>query len=96
MKSSSTRRTIVAAAGVFALAVPLAACSGSGGGGDGGGKTEITYLTQSDANNTAQAKALIEAFEKENPDITVKMNTQPGGTEGDNLMKTKLSTGSDG
>jgi len=95
MKSSSTRRTIVAAVGAFALAVPLAACSGDGGGGgDSGGKTEITYLTQSDENNTNQGKALIEAFEEANPDVTVKLETQPGGTEGDNLMKTKLSTGS--
>ena len=76
------------------LAVPLAACSGGGGGGSSDGAVEISYLTQSDENNTNQAKALIEAFEAANPDITVKLETQPGGTEGDNLMKTKLSTGS--
>src|SRR6478609_4207740 len=95
MNSTPTRRVLIAATAVAALALPLAACSGGGGGGGSSdGKTEISYLTQSDDNNTNQAKALIAAFEKANPDITVKLDTQPGGTEGDNLMKTKLSTGS--
>ncbi|MBW9094359.1 carbohydrate ABC transporter substrate-binding protein [Microbacterium jejuense] len=93
MKSSPTRRMLLAGAGIAALALPLAACSG-GGGGSSDGKIEISYLTQSDDANTNQAKALIAAFEKANPDITVKLETQPGGTEGDNLMKTKLSTDS--
>ena len=92
MKSSPTRRVLLAGAGIVALAMPLAACSGGGGSSDG--KVEISYLTQSDDSNTNQAKALIAAFEKANPDITVKLETQPGGTEGDNLMKTKLSTDS--
>jgi raffinose/stachyose/melibiose transport system substrate-binding protein len=93
MNSSPTRRALVAATAVAALALPLAACS-AGGGDSSGGKTEISYLTQSDPDPTNQAKKLIAAFEKANPDITVKLETQPGGTEGDNLMKTKLSTGS--
>jgi len=83
---------VVAVAAMSGLA--LAACSAGGGGDSGDGAVEISYLTQSDDNNTNQAKALIEAFEAANPDITVKLETQPGGTEGDNLMKTKLSTGS--
>src|SRR6478609_7335640 len=77
MKSSPTRRVLTATAAVAALAIPLAACSGGGGGSDTGGKTEITYLSQNDELNTSQAKALIEAFEKKNPDITVKLDTQP-------------------
>ena len=49
MKNSLSRRVLTVSAGVIALALPLAACSG-GGSGDAsdGGKTEITYLTQSD------------------------------------------------
>ena len=76
----------------MALALPLAACSG-GGGESADGSVEITYLTQNAEANVAAAEALIEAFEAENPDITVKLETQPAGTEGDNLIKTKLSTG---
>ena len=41
----------------------------------------------------ASAKALIEAFKAANPDITIKMETRPGGSEGDNLVKTRLATG---
>ncbi|MFT3797459.1 ABC transporter substrate-binding protein [Microbacterium sp.] len=93
MKNSTSRRMLVAAAGIAALALPLAACSGNGGG-SSDGKIEISYLTQNDDASQTQAKALIAAFEKANPDITVKLDTQPSGTEGDNLMKTKLSTGS--
>jgi raffinose/stachyose/melibiose transport system substrate-binding protein len=93
MNSSPMRRVLLATAGIAALALPLAACSGSSGG-SSGGKVQITYLTQNDDANTKQAKDLIAAFEKANPNITVKLDTQPGGTEGDNLMKTKLSTGS--
>ncbi len=93
MKNSLSRRVLTVSAGVIALALPLAACS-AGGSGDAsdGGKTEITYLTQSDDANANAAKALIAAFEKANPDIKVELVTQPAGTEGDNLMKTKLST----
>src|SRR4029453_14377141 len=93
MKSTPTRRVLAAVAGVVAIAIPLAACSG-GGGGSTGGTTEITYLSQNDELNTTQAKALIAPFEKKYPDIKVKLDTQPAGTGGANLMKTKLSTGS--
>ncbi len=41
----------------------------------------------------ASAKALIEAFQAANPGITVKTETRPGGSEGDNLVKTRLATG---
>ena len=92
MKSIRTRRLLVATTGIAALALPLAACSGGDGGG-GDGTVEISFLTQNTGTNVEVAEALIEAFEAENPDITVRLETQPAGTEGDNLMKTKLATG---
>ncbi|MFK4762501.1 ABC transporter substrate-binding protein [Microbacterium sp. ZW T5_45] len=92
MNSTRTRRVLVAAAGVAALALPLAACS-TGGGGSSDGKTEITFLVPNSGTNVESAEAMIAAFEKENDDITVKVESQPAGTEGDNLMKTKLATG---
>ena len=33
------------------------------------------------------------AFEAENPDIKIEIETHPGGGEGDNLVKTRLATG---
>jgi raffinose/stachyose/melibiose transport system substrate-binding protein len=41
----------------------------------------------------ASAKAVIDAFQAANPNITVKPDTRPAGSEGDNLVKTRLSTG---
>ena len=41
----------------------------------------------------ASAKAVIEAFQAANPNITIKHDTRPGGSEGDNLVKTRLATG---
>ncbi len=35
----------------------------------------------------------MDAFEKANPGITVKVETRPGGGDGDNIVKTRLSTG---
>ncbi|WP_243231752.1 ABC transporter substrate-binding protein [Microbacterium sp. CIAB417] len=93
MDSTRTRRVLLAAAGVAALALPLAACSTGDGGGSGDGKVEISFLTGNTGTNVEVAEALIDAFEDENPDITVKLESQPAGTEGDNLMKTKLATG---
>ncbi|MDQ0644181.1 ABC transporter substrate-binding protein [Microbacterium murale] len=92
MNSTRTRRVLLAAVGVAALALPLAACS-SGGDGGGEGGTEITFLVPNAGTNVESAEAMIAAFEDENPDITVKVESQPAGTEGDNLMKTKLATG---
>ncbi len=92
MAWKNARRAWLAAAALGAAAsVLLAGCSGGGGSSDG--KTQITWLVQNDETTVAMANAMIAAFEKANTDVTVKLETQPAGTEGDNLMKTKLSTG---
>ena len=83
---------------VAALSLGLSSCSvgeiGGDTGGDEGGTTEITYLI-GDAGGTAleYAEALTTKFNEMNPDIKASVETQPTGTEGDNLMKTKLATG---
>ena len=67
---------------------------GDSGSGGSAGTTEISFLYQNDSATQALGKALIDGVrEAENPDIKVTSETQPGGTDGDNLMKTKLSTG---
>jgi raffinose/stachyose/melibiose transport system substrate-binding protein len=88
-----TLRTVGAVAGIALFGVPIAACSSGGGGGGGDGTTSISYLTQSDQLSVDAATELVAAFEKEHPEIKVTIDTQPAGTEGDNLTKTKLSTG---
>jgi len=55
--------------------------------------TTITFLTGATDTDVASAKAVISAFTAANPNITVKHDTRPGGSEGDNLVKTRLATG---
>lgn len=90
MTTHRSRGTALALVGVAALTLPLAACSTNG---DSSGDVEISLLMPMAEDDTTAADALIAAFEDENPGITVKLETQPAGTEGDNLTKTKLSTG---
>jgi raffinose/stachyose/melibiose transport system substrate-binding protein len=66
--------------------------SDEGAGGEAGAVT-ITLLTGAQDTEVASAKAVIEAFQAANPGITVKHDTRPGGSEGDNLVKTRLATG---
>ena len=67
--------------------------SGEGGEGGEAGATTITFLTGSTDNEVAGAKAVIQAFQSANPNITITHETRPGGSEGDNLVKTRLATG---
>ncbi|ACQ81865.1 extracellular solute-binding protein family 1 [Beutenbergia cavernae DSM 12333] len=78
-------------------ALVLAGCS-SGGGGGGGGEGEdeavsITVLVGNTETDLLVNEALVEAFTAEHPNIEVELETRPGGTEGDNIVKTRLSTG---
>ena len=59
----------------------------------GGEVTTIKFLHTNDATNTALAKALSEAFNASQTKYKVTLESRPGGTEGDNLVKTRLSTG---
>lgn len=91
--SISHRRPRRHGAALAAAAVPLLALAGCSSSGAADGTTEITFLTTNDAPNPEVADALVEAFEAENPDVSVTVEIRPGGTEGDNLIKTRLSTG---
>ena len=93
LSRTRVRHTATAIAGTAIIAMSLTACSGGGGGDSGAdGNVEIEWLVQSGEPTPTMANAMIEAFEAENEGITVTLQTQPGGTEGDNLMKTKLAT----
>ena len=98
MKFTTTaRRGVALVAAGTAAALMFAGCSagslGSSSGGGSAGATEITLLHANGDTDVASAKALIAAFQAANPNITVKTETRPGGSEGDNLVKTKLATG---
>lgn len=53
----------------------------------------LTYYIDDNPTNVATAEQLKSAFEAENPDIVIEIETHPGGGEGDNLVKTRLATG---
>ncbi|MFF3503322.1 ABC transporter substrate-binding protein [Streptomyces sp. NPDC003247] len=70
----------------------LAGCASPSGSSDGDGSS-LTFLIGNDASEVAMAKSEVAAFEAANPDIHIDIQTRPAGTEGDNAVKTKLSTG---
>lgn len=84
-------RGVAGVVGLTLLAATLTACSGTAGKATDS-KVEISFLVQNDATTSALGADLVSVFEKQYPNITVKLDTQPAGSEGDNLMKTKLST----
>src|SRR4051812_23212834 len=100
-------RAAVAVGGTALLVASLTGCSGglggSSGGGGGGDNSSSSKLTGpvtikllaggNDPVATATAKAYAAGFHKAEPKVTVKVDTRPGGTDGDNLIKTRLSTG---
>ena len=58
-----------------------------------GGAVEITFLIDNDEQTVKEAEQLAKDSTAKNPNITIKLETRPEGTEGDNIVKTRLSTG---
>ncbi len=52
----------------------------------------LVYLVDESQTSLEVARALIDAFSAQNPDVTITIESRPGGTEGDNLVKTRLAT----
>ncbi len=86
---------LVAVAGSLALSTACSAGSlRSGGDTDSsGGKVTLNFLVDNGDATVKMSQQLAKDFMAANPNITVKVDTRPGGTEGDNLVKTRLSTG---
>jgi raffinose/stachyose/melibiose transport system substrate-binding protein len=91
-----TYRTLGAVLTALAM-VSLTSCgSGSSSGSSGsagGGTVTLSFLMGNDQSTVATTKALADAFMQANPTIKIKTDIIPGGSEGDNIVKTKLSTG---
>lgn len=78
-----------------ALLVILTGCSAGslGSTGDSKGKVSLTFLVDNAEQTVATGNQLVKDFTAKNPDITIKVETRPQGTDGDNLIKTRLATG---
>ncbi len=93
MTARPARRAALAiAASGAALSLTLAGCA-AGGGAAEGGVTELSMLIDDTDVTIRTAEALVAAFEAQNDDITIDLETRPGGAEGDNIVKTRLATG---
>ncbi|WP_220092942.1 ABC transporter substrate-binding protein [Actinomyces sp. Z5] len=90
----SIRKSVaVLAAVTLTGALGLSAC-GSGSGGDSAdGVTELSIYIDSDPSSIALWDPLVESFNSSHEDIQISYETHPSGSEGDNLIKTRLSTG---
>lgn len=53
----------------------------------------LTYLVDDSQNSQDMAKALVAAYTALHPNVTITIESRPGGTEGDNIVKTRLATG---
>lgn len=54
---------------------------------------ELSMLVGSNPDTVAIAEALTAAYTEQNPDVTFDIEIRPGGSEGDNIVKTRLATG---
>jgi ABC-type sugar transport system, periplasmic component len=88
---STPRRTrvFVSAAIVASAALVLGGCS-AGGGGDENVTLSILVDNTDTTINTVQA--LADAFTAANPNIKVELEERPQGSEGDNVVRTRLQT----
>lgn len=75
--------TIIGALALFALLTAGFAHAG----------TTLTFLVDNNPDSMGGAKALMEAYMKKRPDIAFEADYRPGGSEGDNIVKTRLATG---
>src|SRR6266545_949576 len=53
----------------------------------------LTYLVDDSQNSQDTTKALVDAYVALHPNVTINIESRPGGTDGDNIVKTRLATG---
>lgn len=82
----TTRR--VALGGLTAGLLTLTALSGAYA-----QQTSLSIFGPNDQAAMAYTEAVVAAFEAANPDISVEIEVGPGGTERDNMVKSRLATG---
>ncbi|MET3598910.1 ABC transporter substrate-binding protein [Martelella mangrovi] len=54
---------------------------------------ELSVLSGNNIESIAISEALTDAYTAMHPDVTFSIEIRPGGTEGDNIIKTRLATG---
>jgi raffinose/stachyose/melibiose transport system substrate-binding protein len=81
------------AAAVTALLLTGCSAGSLGSSDDSGGGVTLSFLVDNGEQTVKTAEQLAKDFAAKNPGVTVKVETRPQGSEGDNVVKTRLSTG---
>jgi raffinose/stachyose/melibiose transport system substrate-binding protein len=87
MMSTTTNGLLVTTVGALALAL------GSLTPAHAADTVTLKFLSSNTPNNLKASQALIDAFEAQNPNIKIELESRPGGAPGDNIVKTRLATG---
>jgi raffinose/stachyose/melibiose transport system substrate-binding protein len=53
----------------------------------------LTYLVDESQGTQDTVRAMVDAYMALHPNVTINVELRPGGTEGDNIVKTRLATG---
>ncbi len=59
----------------------------------GGASVTLSYLVDDSQNTKDTTAALAAAYMAKHPNVKINIETRPGGTDGDNIVKTRLATG---
>jgi raffinose/stachyose/melibiose transport system substrate-binding protein len=85
---------MAALAAVAVGAWVLSACSpGDLGTSNGGEAVTLSFLVDNSDPTVKTAQGLVDAFSAKNPNIKISVETRPQGSDGDNIVKTRLATG---
>lgn len=96
MERNQRKQYMLAGAIGLVSALTITGCTAgnlTGGSSGAEGQTTITFLVNNSDSAVRAADAIIEAFEAENADIRVQKEVKSAGTDGTNLVKTRLATG---
>jgi raffinose/stachyose/melibiose transport system substrate-binding protein len=84
MMISKTRRLLLTAAASSALTFACPAFAA---------EVTLNFLVDNAPSTVKAAEQLAADFTAKNPDIKIEIESRPGGSEGDNIIKTRLATG---
>ena len=88
-----TRRLLAAAATSAAMIVALGACSSGGDTGSAEGRGDITIWYSNNENEVKWGKAMVEAWNAENPDEQVKAQEIPAGKSSEEVIGAAITAG---
>src|ERR1041385_1283784 len=86
MKKFQALLTILCTFALFGLLLPSRPAAAQD-------KVTLTYLVDNSQNTVETSQALVDAYQKLHPNVTILIEQRLGGTDGDNIVKTRLSTG---